>query len=53
MDLTEMGFLARVQCAEVWTSMAPAFQDISGKSDFRDKERWSVMNPNKFACVSF
>ena len=54
MDLTEMGFLARVQCAEVWTSMAPAFYKTYLESqDFRDKERWSVMNSNKFRTGEF
>ena len=65
MDLTNEGYLARVQCVEVWCSMTPFFyreylknEDLtSSDEDYpikrKKRELLYTMNPNKFKAVEF
>jgi len=53
MELQNKGFLARVQCAEVWCPMSPEFyREYLGIST-RKRQLFYVMNPNKFRACEF
>uniref|UniRef100_A0A7S2WBK4 DNA 3'-5' helicase n=2 Tax=Rhizochromulina marina TaxID=1034831 RepID=A0A7S2WBK4_9STRA len=48
-DLTDAGFLASVECVEVWCDMTREFfREYLRMSDARKKRLLYVMNPNKF-----
>ncbi|PVD30957.1 hypothetical protein C0Q70_10233 [Pomacea canaliculata] len=53
MELQNLGFIARVQCAEVWCPMTPEFyrEYLSTKS--QKKLLLYGMNPNKFRACQF
>lgn len=53
LELQSNGFIARVQCAEVWCPMHPEFyrEYLAAKSS--KKMLFYVMNPNKFRVCQF
>ncbi|KAF7489417.1 General transcription and DNA repair factor IIH helicase subunit XPB [Sarcoptes scabiei] len=53
LELQKAGFIARVQCAEVWCPMQPEFyrEYLAAKS--MRKMLFYVMNPNKFRVCQF
>lgn len=53
LELQKRGFLARVQCCEVWCPMTPEFyrEYLSTKS--RKKSLLYIMNPNKFRICQY
>lgn len=53
LELQKKGFIARVQCAEVWCQMVPEFyrEYLSCKS--QKKLLLCVMNPNKFRACQY
>ena len=58
-DLTEMGFLAKVKCVEVWCPMTKEFYTeyirgcISGSTNSRVQRLLYVMNPTKVRTCEF
>ncbi|XP_063964838.1 general transcription and DNA repair factor IIH helicase subunit XPB-like [Lytechinus pictus] len=53
MELQNRGFIARVQCAEVWCPMAPEFFREYLAIRTRRRLLLYVMNPNKFRACQF
>ncbi|CAI8001510.1 General transcription and DNA repair factor IIH helicase subunit XPB [Geodia barretti] len=53
MELQNNGFIAKVQCAEVWCPMTPEFYSEYLKIKTRRKKLLYVMNPNKFRACQF
>lgn len=54
MDLTAQGYLANVQCVEVWCPMTgPFMKEYLMASNARLKQLLYVMNPNKLRAVEF
>ena len=56
LELQRLGFIARVQCAEVWCPMSPEFYSqyaFNGKLSTRTKKRLCWLNPNKFRMVNY
>jgi DNA excision repair protein ERCC-3 len=53
MELQNNGFIAKVQCAEVWCPMTPEFYSEYLKIRTRRKKLLYVMNPNKFRACQF
>eukprot|EP00529_Nitzschia_sp_RCC80_P009999 CAMPEP_0113446154 /NCGR_PEP_ID=MMETSP0014_2-20120614/3556_1 /TAXON_ID=2857 /ORGANISM="Nitzschia sp." /LENGTH=772 /DNA_ID=CAMNT_0000337229 /DNA_START=13 /DNA_END=2331 /DNA_ORIENTATION=+ /assembly_acc=CAM_ASM_000159 len=54
MDLTAMGYLANVQCVEVWCPMTgPFFAEYLQANNARLKQLLYVMNPAKLRAVEF
>jgi DNA excision repair protein ERCC-3 len=54
MDLTAQGYLANVQCVEVWCPMSGSFmKEYLMASNARLKQCLYVLNPNKLRCVEF
>jgi len=54
MDLTAQGFLASVQCVEVWCPMTgPFMKEYLIAKNARLKQLLYVMNPSKLRCVEF
>lgn len=54
MDLTAQGFLANVQCVEVWCPMtAPFMTEYLSAANARLKQLLYVMNPSKLRAVEF
>ncbi|CAG5097082.1 Oidioi.mRNA.OKI2018_I69.XSR.g14925.t1.cds [Oikopleura dioica] len=53
MELWNNGYLARVQCAEVWCPMAPEFYREYLNCKTRKRILIYVMNPNKFRACEF
>jgi len=54
MDLTAQGFLANVQCVEVWCPMTGPFMgEYLNSSDARLKQLLYVMNPRKLRTVEY
>ncbi|XP_066929031.1 general transcription and DNA repair factor IIH helicase/translocase subunit XPB-like [Clytia hemisphaerica] len=53
MELQNKGFLARVQCAEVWCPMSPEFYREYLGTPTRKRNLFYVMNPNKFRACEF
>lgn len=54
MDLTAQGYLANVQCVEVWCPMtAPFMQEYLQANNARLKQLLYVMNPSKLRAVEF
>lgn len=52
-DLQREGFLARVQCTEVWCEMNHAFFKDYLASDAQHRRLLYVMNPNKFRVCEY
>jgi DNA excision repair protein ERCC-3 len=51
MELQNAGYIAKVQCAEVWCPMAAEFYREYLTIKSRKRKLLCVMNPNKFkAC---
>ncbi|KAF7990225.1 hypothetical protein HCN44_000030 [Aphidius gifuensis] len=53
LELQKRGFIARVQCAEVWCPMVPEFYREYLTSKVNKKILLSVMNPNKFRACQY
>ncbi|XP_019861914.1 PREDICTED: TFIIH basal transcription factor complex helicase XPB subunit-like [Amphimedon queenslandica] len=53
MELQNLGFIARVQCAEVWCPMTPEFYAEYIRIKTRKRKLLYVMNPNKFRICQF
>jgi len=54
MDLTAQGYLANVQCVEVWCPMtAPFMTEYLSAANARMKQLLYVMNPSKLRAVEF
>lgn len=53
LELQKRGFIARVQCAEVWCPMAPEFYREYLACKSAKKMLLFVMNPNKFRACQF
>ncbi|XP_059640083.1 general transcription and DNA repair factor IIH helicase subunit XPB1 [Cornus florida] len=53
-DLVKGGFIANVQCAEVWCPMTKEFfAEYLKKENSKKKQALYVMNPNKFRACEF
>jgi len=52
-DLAHQGYLARVQCVEVWCPMTPMFMKCYLESEKRQRKDLWIMNPNKLTAVEF
>ena len=53
LELQKEGFIARVQCAEVWCTMSPEFYREYLSLGSMKKMLLCVMNPNKFRATQF
>lgn len=54
LDLTQKGYLANVQCVEVWCPMTgPFMREYFIQQEARLKQLLYVMNPNKLRAVDF
>ncbi|KAL7174424.1 hypothetical protein ACSBR2_033642 [Camellia fascicularis] len=54
LDLVKEGFIANVQCAEVWCPMTKEFfAEYLKKENSKKKQALYVMNPNKFQACEF
>lgn len=53
LELQQGGYIARVQCAEVWCEMAPEFYREYLSMPSMKKLLVCVMNPNKFRATQF
>ncbi|XP_029168474.1 general transcription and DNA repair factor IIH helicase subunit XPB isoform X1 [Nylanderia fulva] len=53
LELQKRGFIARVQCAEVWCPMTPEFYREYLSCKMSRKLLLYVMNPNKFRCCQY
>ncbi|PIA25428.1 hypothetical protein AQUCO_11400006v1 [Aquilegia coerulea] len=54
LDLVKGGFIANVQCAEVWCPMTKEFfAEYLKKDNSKKKQALYVMNPNKFRACEF
>lgn len=53
MELQNLGYIARVQCAEVWCPMSPEFYREYLVMKAQRKLLLSTMNPNKFKSCQF
>lgn len=53
LELQKKGFIARVQCAEVWCPMTPEFYREYLVCKTSKKLLLYVMNPNKFRCTQY
>ncbi|EFN80971.1 TFIIH basal transcription factor complex helicase XPB subunit [Harpegnathos saltator] len=53
LELQKRGFIARVQCAEVWCPMTPEFYREYLACKMSKKLLLYVMNPNKFRCCQY
>ncbi|KAG4206618.1 hypothetical protein ERO13_A03G019400v2 [Gossypium hirsutum] len=54
LDLVKGGFIANVQCAEVWCPMTKeSFAEYLKKENSKKKQALYVMNPNKFRACEF
>ena len=53
LELQKNGYLARVQCAEVWCPMAPEFYREYLTTRSRKKSLLITMNPNKFRIYQY
>jgi DNA excision repair protein ERCC-3 len=53
MELQNLGFIARVQCAEVWCPMTSEFYAEYLRIKTRRRKLLYVMNPNKFRICQF
>ena len=54
LDLQENGYIARVQCVEVWCEMTPRFYRAYLSKEYAQlQQALYVMNPNKYAAAEF
>lgn len=52
-DLADQGFIARVQCAEVWCDMTPEFYKEYLLASKSRKPLYYIMNPTKFMICQY
>lgn len=53
MELSQQGYIARVQCAEVWCPMSIEFYEEYLQANARDRSLFCVMNPFKFQACQY
>ncbi|KAI6191482.1 General transcription and DNA repair factor IIH helicase subunit XPB [Aphelenchoides bicaudatus] len=53
MELQRVGYIAKVQCAEVWCPMTAAFYEYYLSSAINRRLLLAVMNPNKFRVCEY
>jgi DNA excision repair protein ERCC-3 len=53
MELSQQGFIARVQCAEVWCPMSTEFYQQYMEASPRSRSLFCVMNPYKFQACQY
>lgn len=53
MELQRVGYIAKVQCAEVWCPMTSAFYEYYLSSSINRRLLLAVMNPNKFRVCEY
>ncbi|KAI6209221.1 General transcription and DNA repair factor IIH helicase subunit XPB [Aphelenchoides besseyi] len=53
MDLQRVGYIAKVQCAEVWCPMTAPFYEFYLSSSINRRLLLAVMNPNKFRVCEY
>lgn len=53
LELSKNGFIAKVQCAEVWCNMSPEFYREYLSMSSMKKMLLCVMNPNKFRATQY
>ena len=55
MDLTQQGYLANVQCCEIWCPMTAEFyrEYLRPELKLRISKLMYIMNPNKFRCCEY
>lgn len=53
MELSQKGFIARVQCAEVWCAMLTEFYEQYMQAAPRQRSLFCVMNPVKFQACQY
>lgn len=53
MELSQQGYIARVQCAEVWCPMSIEFFEQYMQANVRDRSLLCVMNPLKFQACQY
>jgi len=53
MELATNGYIANVQCAEVWCSMVPPFFREYLRANSRKKQLLYVMNPRKIQACQY
>src|SRR5947207_9489030 len=53
MELSQRGYIARVQCAEVWCPMSTEFYEQYLQADVRNRSLLCVMNPSKFQACQY
>ena len=53
LELEKLGYIARVQCAEVWCEMHPEFYREYLLCKINKKILLYVMNPNKFRACQY
>jgi DNA excision repair protein ERCC-3 len=53
LDLQEAGYIATVQCVEVWCSMTPEFYRSYLTTDANKQRLLYAMNPNKFRTCEY
>jgi len=53
MELQRVGYIAKVQCAEVWCPMTSAFYEYYLSSNINRRLLLAVMNPNKYRVCEY
>ncbi|KIH86559.1 DNA excision repair protein ERCC-3 [Sporothrix brasiliensis 5110] len=53
MELSQLGFIARVQCAEVWCPMTTEFFEEYMRANVRSRSIFCAMNPTKFQACQY
>lgn len=53
MELSQQGYIARVQCAEVWCPMSTEFYEQYMQANVRNRSLFCVMNPSKFQACQY
>ncbi|KAL1898095.1 DNA repair helicase RAD25 [Ceratocystis pirilliformis] len=53
MELSQKGFIAKVQCAVVWCPMPTEFYEQYLKASARSRSLFCVMNPSKFQACQY
>ena len=53
MELSQQGFIAKVQCAEVWCPMPSEFYNTYLETGPRSRPLFCVMNPTKFQACQY
>ncbi|CAK7270733.1 DNA repair helicase RAD25 [Sporothrix epigloea] len=53
MELSQSGYIARVQCAEVWCPMTTEFFEEYMRANVRSRSIFCAMNPTKFQACQY